>query len=287
MSKTRRSTFSILYESSTAQKVAELDLGFGRSCAIWTNSDDHVLYDQLEGHTFSFYIRGGQGVWRMDQTPVHGWPGAVCIFPHGQSSEWLIGSPLEMVHLYMPDTELRRFYSEMFDRDGREISLADVTYSKAGALAPSFAGLANAMQQGDSIRAEEAMLDLVAGAFSQNGFSETRSSMLKGGLAPRTKRHLVEYIEAHLDEVIRLQDLANVANLSEFHLQRSFKESCGVSPHHFIAHRRIERAKEQIRSGDPLAQIAEACGFSSQSHFTRSFKAGVGVTPAGYRSAIG
>ena len=283
MSKPKRSASSILNEASTAQLHAELDLGFDRSCAIWTNSNDRVRYDELDAHTFSFYMSGGLDVWRTDATPVHGWPGAVCIFPHGQSSEWLISSPLEMVHLNLPDEELRRFYSEMTDKDGRLIDIADVTYAKAGAMGEPFHRLAFAMMGGDTLMAEDAMVALMTEVFRQNDICSDQQLQIKGGLAPATRRRLVDYIEAHLDQTIRLQDLAGIAQLSEFHLQRSFKQSCGVSPNQYVAHRRIARAKEQIRAGEPLAQVSEACGFSSQAHFTRNFKYGTGLTPAAFR----
>ncbi|WP_373235718.1 helix-turn-helix transcriptional regulator [Cohaesibacter celericrescens] len=285
MKKPSNSVSSFLYASPTASKTASLDLGFGRSCAVWVNQNDHVFYEQLEGHTFSFYVRGGQGVWRVDEKPVHGWPGAICIFPHGQSSEWVISQPLEMVHLYLPDQELRRMYSEWTDRDGRMLDLADITYAPAGDLAQPFAHLHRALGSTNVIGAEEAMLDLIGHVIAQDRFCEHRMARLAGGLAPAVKRRLVDYIEAHLDQSIRLRSLAQIAGLSEYHLQRSFKQSCGVSPNVWIAHRKLERAKAMIRAGGSLVQVADSCGFSSQSHFTRSFRSGMGMTPASYRAS--
>ncbi|MGO7984187.1 helix-turn-helix domain-containing protein, partial [Rhizobium johnstonii] len=47
--------------------------------------------------------------------------------------------------------------------------------------------------------------------------------------------------------------------------------------------RRVERAKSLFSGMDPIAQIASACGFSSQSNMTRAFKLGTGVTPSASR----
>ena len=77
-----------------------------------------------------------------------------------------------------------------------------------------------------------------------------------------------------------------MAGLSAFHLQRAFRASQGVSPQVFVAHRRVARAKSLLRGPDPLAAIAFACGFSSQSHLTRAFKAATGVTPGAYRGLL-
>ena len=278
---------SFLYESPSARLNGQLDLGFGRSCAIWVNSNDRVRYEQLVGHTFSFYKNGGRGTWRVDERSIEGHPGAVSIFPHGQSSEWLVSKPLEMLHLYMPDAELRRFFSEMLDRDSRMLDLIDVTYADAGWLEGPFRALYAAILDEQPMRAEEAMVELVSQVFRQDHYCKSKLQPIKGGLSPVMKGRLEGYIEAHLDGVIRLQDLATLAGLSEFHLQRSFKQSCGVSPHVYISHRRIERAREMIASGEPLAQIAEACGLSSQSHLTRLFKLGTGMTPKAYRACMG
>ena len=285
MKKPAHSVFSYLYASSSATQAASLDLGFGRSCAIWTNANDHMRYEQLEGHTFSFYTKGGTGVWRVDQTPVEGRTGAMCIFPHGQSSEWLISKPLEMVHLYLPDTEIRRMFSEWTERDSRLFSLADVTYASAGHLRDSFTKLYWALQDEDVLTADAAMLDLIARIVRDDSASAIRLDRVKGGLAPRTQKRVIDFIESRLDGSIKLKDLAEIAELSEFHFQRSFKESRGVTPQGFIANRRIERAREKILAGAPLSQVAVACGFSSQSHFTRQFKAGTGMTPAAFRKA--
>nr|WP_321456910.1 AraC family transcriptional regulator [uncultured Cohaesibacter sp.] len=280
------SVFGFLRDSSTAIRHGSLDLGFGRSCAIWSNHQDHVNYDELQGHAFSMYVRGGEDVWRIDQKPVRGRPGAVCIFPQGQSSEWQVGGSLTMMHLYLPDEELRRCYSEMMDKDGRLIELADVTYAEPEKLIAPFSRLFGATCGGDSLGAEAAMVDLIADILSEKRFHGEHVSPIKGGLSTPVKRRLMSFIEENLDQVIRLRDLAEIAGLSEFHLQRCFKQSCGVSPGLYVAHRRVKKAKELMRAGEPLVQVADACGFSSQSHFTRSFKAGTGVTPAAFRKAV-
>lgn len=277
---------SVLSASPHAQALARLDLGFGRSARIWRNQHAHITYEAPEGHTFSFYIEGGEGACRTDGRLQHGWPGAVCVIPHGQRSVWEITEPFVFVHLYIPDEELRRAYAETYDRDARVLELADLTYVEAGELRPSFEALIAALRGGDTLLAETAMIEFTAAMFAGGRFSAQRQASLKGGLAPARRKRLQDFIEANLERTIRLRDLADIAGLSEFHLQRSFLAECGVSPQNWIAHRRIERAKALIRSGEPLAQIALACGFSSQSHLSRTFKAGAGVSPQIYRKGL-
>ena len=92
---------------------------------------------------------------------------------------------------------------------------------------------------------------------------------------------LTEFIEDNLDRPICLDDLANLANVSRFHLSRLFKQAVGVTAIGFVEQCRIRRAQALIADTDlPLADIALATGFADQSHFTRRFHRYVGCTPA-------
>jgi AraC family transcriptional regulator len=109
----------------------------------------------------------------------------------------------------------------------------------------------------------------------------------RGGLASNTLRALTEYIEAHLAEPIRLQELANLAGMSTYQLARRFKESQGVPPHQYLLRRRIERAREMLRQPDStILDVALSCGFASQSHFASAFRMLTGVTPRRYRDSL-
>jgi transcriptional regulator of acetoin/glycerol metabolism/AraC-like DNA-binding protein len=106
----------------------------------------------------------------------------------------------------------------------------------------------------------------------------------RGGLPPGAMRRVREHVEAHLSESIDLAELAAVAGLSVYHFARAFKQSAGVAPHHYLVHRRIERAQEMLaRSELPLSGIALATGFSDQSHLARHFRQMLGMTPGQFR----
>ncbi|MBZ0295483.1 MAG: AraC family transcriptional regulator [Anaerolineae bacterium] len=91
------------------------------------------------------------------------------------------------------------------------------------------------------------------------------------------------YIETNHERNLSLQELATVAGLSPYHLAHTFRQEIGLPPHQYLIHTRIQRAKELLRNGVPLTDIASTIGFTDQSHFTRQFKRVVGVTPGQYR----
>lgn len=92
-------------------------------------------------------------------------------------------------------------------------------------------------------------------------------------------RRVREFISENFAENITLQDLAEIARLSPFHLNRVFAKEIGIPPHVFQNQLRIEKARELIAQKKSLAEIASETGFSDQSHFTRFFKRYTGVTP--------
>jgi AraC family transcriptional regulator len=279
----RPSIFSTLSASRRARTLSTMDLGFQRSVAVWSNDRDRVTYERPEGHTFSLYLEGGVGTRRVDGHSVTGWPGALSFMPHGSRSEWEITAPFTFVHLYVPAEELRRVFAETFERDARLIEVPEITFAETPHVAAALQSLAAASRDGDPLAAEAAMVEVMVQFLGDIRHGGRRPDAITGGLAPHLRRRVINYVETHLGEPIRLRDLAETAGLSEAHFQRAFLASHGVSPHVWITHRRVARAKSLLRGRDPIAAVALACGFSSQSHLTRAFKAATGVTPGAYR----
>jgi AraC-like DNA-binding protein len=69
-----------------------------------------------------------------------------------------------------------------------------------------------------------------------------------------------------------------------FQLARAFRAAYGTSPHGFLVHSRLIRARQLLASGEAPADVAAACGFADQSHFGRWFRRAYGHTPAAYRA---
>lgn len=106
----------------------------------------------------------------------------------------------------------------------------------------------------------------------------------RGGLAPWQERRAKELMSTSLNEEIPLSRLAGECGLSVRHFARAFRVSTGIPPHRWLLKRRVERARELLRTRAlSLADVAAFCGFADQSHFTRVFTAIVGVTPGVWR----
>ena len=90
-----------------------------------------------------------------------------------------------------------------------------------------------------------------------------------------------------MSDSIDLAALAAIAGLSVYHFARAFKQSAGVTPHHYLIKRRIERAQEMLaRTQLSLPEIALVTGFSDQSHLTRHFRQLLGTSPGQFRRSL-
>jgi AraC family transcriptional regulator len=105
-----------------------------------------------------------------------------------------------------------------------------------------------------------------------------------GGLSPWQLRRARALLDARLDATVRIADLASACGLSASYFVQAFKKSTGMTPHRWLLRRRVEKAKALLRDRErPPADIALACGFANQSHFTRVFGAVAGCPPGEWR----
>ncbi len=105
-----------------------------------------------------------------------------------------------------------------------------------------------------------------------------------GGLAGWKVRRLKAYIQEHLARPISVADLSRVAGLSTTHFSRAFGRSFGEAPHVYVVGRRLDRARHLMLTTDmALSELAIACGFSDQAHFSKLFRRHTGRTPAAWR----
>lgn len=95
-----------------------------------------------------------------------------------------------------------------------------------------------------------------------------------------------EYLDEHAATNMTLNDLARVANVSTFHLNRVFRSEVGLPPHAYQTQVRVMRSKVLLAQGMAIGQVALELGFFDQSHFTNHFTRLLGYTPGTYRENI-
>ncbi len=257
--------------------------------AQWYNEYGEAEYDQPGHHTFSIYLNGGEAVQRVSQSGVRlgGAPGKICLLPEDHRSRWKIPKHLEMFHLYFSSSKLKLMALEVLDRDPRQIELKDLTFEAdpyAENLLKSIILPLDWSRKSNKLALSSAADLFLIHVLQKYSQSPHNLPAVKGGLPPYICKRVEDYMNTHFAEGITIEELANIAGYSSFHFARMFKESFALPPHQYLGRLRIQKAKDMIKAGKlSLADIALSCGYSSQAHFTTSFKKATGVTPRQYQ----
>jgi AraC-like DNA-binding protein len=133
---------------------------------------------------------------------------------------------------------------------------------------------------GGQLQKESALMDALAGVFPLCSPSPPNTPVRRGGR--KAVRRAMEFLTENLDQKMSLDSVARSAGLSRYHFLRVFKRETGLSPHLFRTLRRVDRARQLLGNGTPLAEAALMVGFSDQSHFTNTFHKYTGATPGQY-----
>lgn len=117
--------------------------------------------------------------------------------------------------------------------------------------------------------------------------SEKPIHNLVDNLPQHKLRRAIEYIDDNLEHDVTLAQIAASVEMSPYRFARAFKQSTGLPPHQYMLERRIDRAKMLLSETQlPIAEISYRLGFSSQSHFTATFRRLVAMTPKAYREVL-
>lgn len=101
---------------------------------------------------------------------------------------------------------------------------------------------------------------------------------------PQTLNWITSYMSLHLNEPIRIADMAARAHVSVSRFHELFKQQYGSTPHQYLLEMRIRHACELLKQGElSHEQIAAYCGFADVHHFSKAFKKQVGMPPGHYR----
>lgn len=105
--------------------------------------------------------------------------------------------------------------------------------------------------------------------------------------APQWLERAVEMLRERFAERLTITEVAMSVGVHPVHLSREFRRFKRCTIGEYVRQLRIDRACHQLHNPEePLAAIAAGAGFADQSHFCRTFKSFVGMTPSEYRSAL-
>jgi AraC family transcriptional regulator len=221
-------------------------------------------------------------------------PGMLWLTPSGLREGLIeISNPLpEVLHVFLPATQ---FSSLVPGRDGYNCDIDRLRY-EGGFRDPLLEPILRSLLV--EMRAPTRYGALLAGGLASTlaarlihkyaglHCDESPAASRGRGLDPRRLKRVREFIDANLESELRLDQLAQVACLSQYHFARAFKRATGHTVHQYLSTIRLERAKELLAANESsIADIAFQCSFSSQANFTKAFVRSIGISPGRYRRA--
>lgn len=209
--------------------------------------------------------------------------GQYCVVPAGVSTRWIVSQPARSLLLRLTPSLLAET-AEAMKLGARGADLAPSIHVRD----PQIERIGWMMQSEDhdAYPGGRLFIDSLATALAARLLalqSRTPASPSKGARAlPAWRlRHVLEYIEAHLDEDLTLAELAAVAGFSVSHFKPLFKQAVGAPAHRFVLERRVERARVRLLEGkQSIVDIAQETGFAHPSHMARCMRRVLGLSPS-------
>ena len=214
--------------------------------------------------------------------------GSITLVPAGTEASVRSSGHKDELHVFLNQGLVARVAEEEFGLDPARLIIAPID----GLDLPQFRAILGAVENelttgctGGRLMADS-LANLLAVQVIRHIQSPRQPARGSDGTLPRGRlRAVVDYIEAHLDAGLTLEQLAEVARVSPFHFARQFKAATGLPPYQYVITRRVDRAKQLMYEGIDLslAEVAAHVGFSDQSQFSHHFKRVLGVTPGQFR----
>ncbi len=210
-------------------------------------------------------------------------PGDLTVFPAQQLSAWRWDQPISALHMYLTPELLRQVALETAELDPVPIEFLD-SFTLQDPLIQQIALALKTEADAGGIEgrlyAELLAHTLTMHLIHKHSASVPKLPHTRGKLTSQQLRQTLDYVHTYLDHDLTLAELARLTNISPYHFARLFKQSTGFAPHQYVLHYRIVEARRLLQYTDiPVATIAQRVGFSSQSHFTRTFRRATGQTP--------
>ncbi|WP_439408629.1 helix-turn-helix domain-containing protein [Bradyrhizobium sp. DASA03076] len=243
----------------------------------------HALSDNLMvlhrgGPVDITYVMDGKSVAR------HIPRGGVFFLPAGHACNVLLREPLESTHIYLRSD----LFAGPDGSSGATSGLAPMLGVQDAVLEHLASAIGDTITGG--LPASSLFVDPIAQAIANRFVAinfhkpSTEAGKHPNLLSGRQMARIREFVDANIDSDIRLDQLAELCGRSTEYFVRLFKATNGVSPYQYVLNLRIERARTLLADETlSLAEIALACGFSHQEHFTRMFRRFTGITPGRYR----
>ena len=217
-------------------------------------------------------------------------PGDILIHPISQSSRWTWDKPHSTVVFFLPYFRLRQVIMEGRGSHYQHPVLIPGIIRNDGKLKNLLMMIAKEMDDKHSNGPQyvAALVEATLIHLSKNFVTEGNDHFEGRHLLSSDQLERIrEFVADRLDGPICVAALADIAGVKISEFPRMFRETTGTTPYRYVMQERVHWSEELLKTTDlSLCEISYSTGFSSQSHFTRTFRKHKSITPMSYRSAV-
>ncbi|WP_416356817.1 AraC family ligand binding domain-containing protein [Aureimonas phyllosphaerae] len=186
--------------------------------------------------------------------------------------------------LYIDEDTMVEIMGDLRDSHRAPLPNFDACARRDDALAANLARIHDRVHASRLTLSRDAALVALAGLVAQ--ISEGGPNDAPASATPDARaRRLVDYLHAHVEADVSLDELASLAGLRRRQTIDLFRRQTGLPPHAYHIGLKVRLVQDRLRAGDAPAAAGTEAGFADQSHMSRHFTAIVGMTPAAYSQA--
>lgn len=257
----------------------------------WRHGALHDRLPGLRGHVvMTYYSQPRNILWRSGQSRIAAdtRPGSVTLIPDSVEGCWDIEGDIEVSHVYLT-TERMQSCADVLT-GGKAVELV----SRVGFDDPVTARILDLLSReafaddsSSSLFVEQAIDLLCTQLVRGHSAFGTLAPQPRRGLANWQVRRVTDYMHERFGEDIGLDELAAIAGLSRFHFCTAFRLATGQTPHEWLTHERIERARALLAQPKAtVTEVALAVGYGTPSAFAAAFRRITGMTPSAFRRGL-
>lgn len=254
---------------------------------------EHIKPNSHENYEFYFLIAGNV-TFQVEQAQYHLRPGDVILIgphqyhfatihndptaPYERYVLWLNPSYLERLSSGKTDL-MRSFHQDHFTT--AHLRLAKDMQITCQNLLQSILINANSQEYGSDLLVNSYIIELLVHIarirlFQQPSYAEQVSDHLSNN---PVILGALSYIDEHIYENIKVQDITDKLYVSRSYLSRIFQDELGISIHQFIMKKKLFLARQDLLNEVSIGETYQKYGFGNYSSFFRAFKAEFGLSP--------
>ncbi len=272
--------------------IPEAFAGDTRLVGRWRNRPFEYNLPPLKDHIISAtYVAAGNASVTIGQQTLSApaRSGMITFAPRGHEGFWRADGSVEVSNVFLGHGRLLACADQV--GNGREPELLHRVHFSDPKLFTIMTMINDEISSGDvmSHLYIEQLLDLLCLQLlrAHAATSIPISPGPRRGLSAWQVKRVTTYIRENVAEDIRLQELADLVNLSRFHFCTAFRMATGHTPYGWLTRQRIAHAKTLLKDRTlRIVDIALIVGYEAQSAFSASFRKVVGLTPSEFRRRL-